>query len=49
MLAIQEGRYTHVPLPDPGRGPRKVDVAALYDIAGFRPNLSGLLGRPVFF
>ncbi len=49
MLAIQEGRYTHAPLPDPGRGPRKVDVAALYDVAEFRPNLSGLLRRPVFF
>jgi 6-phosphofructokinase 1 len=49
MLGIQDGRYTHTPLPDPNRGPRKVDVAALYDIEQFRPNLSGLLGRPVFF
>jgi ATP-dependent phosphofructokinase / diphosphate-dependent phosphofructokinase len=49
MLGIQNGRYTHVPLPDPNRGPRKVDVAALYDVDEFRPKLSGLLGRPVFF
>jgi ATP-dependent phosphofructokinase / diphosphate-dependent phosphofructokinase len=49
MLGIQDGRYTHAPLPDPGRGPRKVDVAALYDVDQFRPRLSGLMGRPVFF
>jgi 6-phosphofructokinase 1 len=49
MLCIQNGLYAHVPLPDPGRGPRKVDVAALYDVAQFRPKLSGLLGRPIFF
>jgi ATP-dependent phosphofructokinase / diphosphate-dependent phosphofructokinase len=49
MLGIQNGRYTHVPLPDPNRGPRKVDVAALYDTAEFRPRLSGMLGRPIFF
>ena len=49
MLCIQGGRYSHTPLPDPGRGPRKVDVAALYDVDQFRPKLSGLLGRPVFF
>jgi len=49
MLCIQNGRYNHVPLPDPGRGPRKVDVTTLYDTEQFRPKLSGLLGRPIFF
>jgi len=49
MLCIQGGCYAHTPLPDPNRGPRKVDVAALYDTDQFRPKLSGLLGRPVFF
>ncbi len=49
MLCIHGGRYAHTPLPDPNRGPRKVDVAALYDTEQFRPKLSGLLGRPVFF
>jgi 6-phosphofructokinase 1 len=49
MLCIQNGLYAHVPLPDPGRGPRKVDVATLYDTEQFRPKLSGLLGKPIFF
>ena len=49
MLAIQNGVYTHAPLPDAARGARTVNVEASYDIARFRPRFSGQLGKPVFF
>ena len=26
LAAMQDGKYTHAPLPDPKMGPRKVDV-----------------------
>src|SRR3974390_1369421 len=37
MTAINEGRYTMVPIPDPKLGPRKVDVASMYDTEGYCP------------
>lgn len=49
MLAIQNGLYTHAPLPDAARGARTVDVATSYDVARFRPRFSAQLGKPVFF
>ena len=49
MLAIQNGLYTHAPLPDAARGARTVDVATYYDAARFRPRFSGQLGKPTFF
>ena len=49
MVCLKDGLYAHTELPDPARGARTVDVAAHYDTARFRPNFSGLLGRPLFF
>ena len=49
MVCLKDGLYAHTELPDPARGARTVDVAAHYDAARFRPNFSGLLGRPLFF
>ena len=49
MLAIQNGLYTHAPLPDAARGARTVDVATYYDTARFRPRFSAQLGKPAFF
>jgi 6-phosphofructokinase 1 len=49
MVCIQGGLYSHTDLPDPARGARTVDVATHYDVARFRPNFSGLLGKPLFF
>lgn len=49
MLAIQNGLYTHAPLPDANRGARTVDVESCYDTARFRPRFSARLGKPVFF
>jgi 6-phosphofructokinase 1 len=49
MLAIQNGLYTHAPLPDAARGARTVDVSTYYDSARFRPRFTGQLGKPAFF
>jgi 6-phosphofructokinase 1 len=48
MTAIQDGKYTHAPLPDPKAGPRKVDIERLYNRERFRPNYSGKLNSPMF-
>jgi ATP-dependent phosphofructokinase / diphosphate-dependent phosphofructokinase len=37
-----------VPIPDPKRGPRKLDVATAYNIERYRPNYANKLGVPVF-
>ena len=47
MVAIQDGKYAHTELPDPGLGPRKVDVATMYNEARFRPRYDGKLGDPM--
>jgi 6-phosphofructokinase 1 len=46
MMAIQDGKYAHVPLPEPGN-PRKVDVPTMYDPNRFRPQYHDRLGRPL--
>ena len=47
LAAIQDGKYTHAPLPDPKMGPRKVDVPTLYHLKRYRPHYSGRLGAPL--
>jgi len=47
MVAIQDGKYAHAALPDPALGPRKVDVAAMYNMDRFRPRYNGKLGDPM--
>jgi 6-phosphofructokinase len=47
MTAIQGGRYTHVAVPDPARGPRRVDVARYYNAERFRPRYDGRNGFSV--
>ena len=46
MVAIQDGKYVHVPIPEPGN-PRKVDVESMYDLQRFRPQYHNRLGRPL--
>jgi 6-phosphofructokinase 1 len=46
MMAIVDGKYTHVPIPEPGN-PRKVDVETMYDPNRFRPQYHNRLGRPL--
>jgi 6-phosphofructokinase len=47
MTSIVGGRYSHSPLPEPGVGPRKVDVATMYNVERFRPRYDGRLGEPL--
>jgi ATP-dependent phosphofructokinase / diphosphate-dependent phosphofructokinase len=46
MIAIVDGKYAHVPIPEPGNA-RKVDVASMYDASRFRPQYHDRLGRPL--
>ncbi|HEV3486552.1 MAG TPA: hypothetical protein VG106_14170, partial [Vicinamibacterales bacterium] len=46
MVAIVDGKYAHVDIPEPGN-PRKVDVSSMYDLDRFRPQYHSRLGRPL--
>jgi 6-phosphofructokinase len=48
MSALVGGRYDLVPLPDPTLGPRKVDVATMYNADRYRPNYAHQRGLPIF-
>jgi 6-phosphofructokinase 1 len=48
MAAIVGGCYTLAPMPDPALGPRKVDVATMYNTERYRTIYSDKLGLPVF-
>ena len=48
MTAISGGCYTLVPIPDPKLGPRKVDVATMYNTERYRPTYDHKLGLPIF-
>ncbi len=47
MAAILNGTFTHSPLPDPQLGPRRVDVATMYNMERLRPQYAGRQGRPM--
>ena len=47
MAAILDGTFTHTPLPDPKLGPRRVDVASMYNVDRLRPQYSDRQGRPL--
>jgi 6-phosphofructokinase 1 len=46
MMAIVDGKYAHVPIPEPGNS-RRVDVETMYDLDRFRPQYHNRLGRPL--
>jgi len=48
MMAINQGCYTAVPIPDPKLGPRAVDVASMYNTDRYRPSYAGKAGLPIF-
>ena len=48
MMAIANGCYAGVPIPDPKLGPRKVDVKTMYNVERYRPNYTSKLGLPIF-
>ena len=47
MVAIRDGRYAEVDLPDREQGSRQVNVPALYDVDRYRPRYVGKLGTPM--
>lgn len=47
LVAIQEGKYAHTPIPDSTLGAVKVDIAKLYNVERFRPHYSHKLGMPL--
>jgi ATP-dependent phosphofructokinase / diphosphate-dependent phosphofructokinase len=48
MTAIANGCFTMAPIPDPKLGPRRVDVATMYNTERYRPTYTGKLGFPIF-
>ncbi|HUE09832.1 MAG TPA: 6-phosphofructokinase [Steroidobacteraceae bacterium] len=48
MCAINNGCYAMVPIPDPKLGPRRVDVATMYNTERYRPYYDHKLGLPIF-
>ncbi len=48
MMAVQNGCYVRAEIPDPALGPRKVDVATMYNTERYRPNYAHKAGLPLF-
>ncbi len=48
MVALRDGKYATVPIEMLGQGLKRVDVAELYDSQHYKPNVSHLLGKPMF-
>jgi len=48
MTAINSGCYAMVPIPDPQLGPRKVEIATMYNTERYRPTYNHKLGLPIF-
>lgn len=48
MMAINQGCYAAMPIPDPKLGPRKVELKTMFDTAACRPSYTGKISLPVF-
>ena len=48
MVALRDGKYTHIPLSTVISGTKRVDVDELYDKAHYRPKVANMLGKPMF-
>jgi 6-phosphofructokinase 1 len=48
MVALREGKYTHIPLSTVVSGIKRVDVQELYDRENYRPKVAHMLGKPMF-
>ncbi|MBV9506597.1 MAG: 6-phosphofructokinase, partial [Acidobacteriia bacterium] len=48
MTAISHGSYALAEIPDPALGPRKVDIATMYNTDRYRPTYDHKLGLPIF-
>jgi 6-phosphofructokinase 1 len=48
MTAINNGCYAITDIPDPKLGPRRVEVATMYNTERYRPTYDQKLGLPIF-
>ncbi len=48
MMAIQDGKYTSVPVDTCIKGVRRVDVEAFYDPENYRPRIARIAAKPMF-
>jgi 6-phosphofructokinase len=48
MVALQEGKYTHIAADAPAKGARRVDVEAFYDKENYRSKVKEAMGKPLF-
>ena len=48
MAAIQDGKYTSVPVDTCIKGVRRVDVEAFYDTENYRPRIAKVAAKPMF-
>jgi 6-phosphofructokinase 1 len=48
MVALRDGKYTHIPMSEVTAGVKRVDVDELYDVDQYRPKVRNVLGKPMF-
>lgn len=48
LVALQEGKYTVVPIETISQGKKTVDINELYDQENYRPKVSHLYAKPMF-
>jgi 6-phosphofructokinase len=48
MAALVNGCYKMAAIPDPGLGPRHVEVETMYNVERYRPNYANKAGLPIF-
>lgn len=48
MVALQDGKYTHIPMSQVASGIKRVDVDELYDADQYRPKVRNVYGKPMF-
>ena len=48
MVALRDGKYTHIPMSDVTSGIKRVDIDELYDREAYLPKVRHVLGKPMF-
>lgn len=48
MVALQNGVYTDIEIPNTGLKKRQVDIDMLYDVTQYRPKVGSVKGMPLF-
>ena len=48
MVALRDGKYTHIPMSTLTSGVKRVDTDELYDSDQYRPHVRDVLGKPMF-